>query len=117
MMNPKNLILHELIGLEVAVLSHSDPSLVGLRGKVVDETLNLLVVETPRGEKKVPKKYGVFAFKVGSKWTVVRWEEILFRPWERPKRAYKKYLRRRPPVFKSLEEAAASLSPWNPPNL
>lgn len=119
MIDPKNIIIHELIGLEMVVLNHSDPSLIGKRGTVVDETLNLLVVATPFGEKKIPKKYGVFAFRINTKWTIVRGDEILFRPWERPKRGYKKYLRRKPLVFDRLEEAMVfvGLTAWNPPNL
>ena len=97
---PKNIIIHELIGLEVVVVNHSDPTLIGLRGKVVDETMKTLVLETERGEKVVPKEYGVFCFRLpDGKWTLVRGGEILFRPWERTKRGYKKFLRRKPKVF------------------
>ncbi len=97
---PKNIVIHELIGLEVVVVNHSDPSLIGLRGRVVDETMKTLVLETESGEKVVPKEYGVFCFKLpDGRWTFVRGEEILFRPWERTKRGYKKFLRRKPKVF------------------
>ena len=98
---PKNIIIHELIGLEAIVVNHSDPTLIGLRGRVVDETMKTLVLETEQGEKVVPKEYGVFCFKLpDERWTLVRGDEILFRPWERTKRGYKKFLKRRPKVFK-----------------
>ncbi len=102
---PKNIVIHELIGLHVRVANHSDPSLIGVEGTVVDETMNTLVVETEDGEKVVPKRYGVFHFRLpDGRWTEVRGEEILSRPHERTKRGYKKYLRRRPRVFREPRE-------------
>ena len=97
---PKNIVIHELVGLEVIVVNHTDPSLVGLRGIVVDETLNTLLIQTERGRKRVPKKGAVFCFRLpNGKWTIVKGEEILFRPWERTKRGYKAYIRRKPKIF------------------
>ncbi len=97
---PKNIVIHELIGLGVVIVNHSDPSLIGLRGTIVDETLKTLLLETDRGKKRVPKKGGIFCFRLpDGRWTLVRGEEILFRPWERTKRGYKAFLRRRPKVF------------------
>ena len=58
-----NLRKHELIGLEVAILRSTDPSLVGVRGLVVDETRNTLVVEAGGREKRVPKEGARFRFE------------------------------------------------------
>ena len=41
----------EWIGKEVEVISAATPSLNGVKGTVVDETKNLLVLETSKGEK------------------------------------------------------------------
>ena len=76
---------HELIGLSVIVRKATDPTLVGLRGRVVDETRNTLLVETAKGEKRVPKKGAEFAF--GSEEVPIRGDDLLFRPEERIKRA------------------------------
>ena len=76
---------HELIGLSVIVREATDPTLVGLRGRVVDETRNTLLVETAKGEKRVPKKGAEFAF--GSEGVPIRGDDLLFRPEERIKRA------------------------------
>ena len=80
-----NLRKHELIGLSIVVGESTDPSLVGLRGVVVDETRNTLLVETARGEKRVPKPGAVFRF--GAAGTAVRGDDLLFRPEDRIKRA------------------------------
>jgi len=56
--------LGELICLGVEVISSTDPTLLGLSGKVVDETKNTLTIRTASGDKKVPK--GVAAFRFSS---------------------------------------------------
>jgi len=62
---PRNILLHELIGLEVEVFSSKNPAFKGIKGVVVDETLNLLVIETEKRErKKVPKELCVFKFRL-----------------------------------------------------
>ena len=81
-----NLRKHELIGLRVSVSAATDPSLVGLRGVVTDETRNTLLVETARGEKRVPKKGTSFAFGESGEMSV-RGDTLLFRPEDRIKKA------------------------------
>jgi ribonuclease P protein subunit POP4 len=52
---PENLARHELIGLSVLVVGSTDRGLVGISGRIVDETRNTLIVETERGTKRIPK--------------------------------------------------------------
>jgi len=82
-----NLKCHELIGLEVSVLEHSDKRLEGLSGLVVWETKNMLVVEASDREFKVSKRFGRFSFKLPSSdsLVIVEGEEILDNPEERVK--------------------------------
>jgi len=42
---PQNILAHELIGLDVIVKDSTDESRIGLKGKVVDETKNVLKIE------------------------------------------------------------------------
>jgi ribonuclease P protein subunit POP4 len=55
-LNPENLARHELIGLDVLVESSSEPGIVGLRARVVDETRNTFLLETMRKVVRIPKK-------------------------------------------------------------
>lgn len=57
-LSPENLIYHELIGLPVEV----DSPGYRLKGVVVDETRNMLVIETVSGDKMIPKDAGAFIF-------------------------------------------------------
>ena len=81
-----NLRKHELIGLHVLVSEAMDSSLVGLRGTVADETRNSLIVETAKGEKRVPKHGASFTFDVQGG-TRVAGDDLLFRPEDRIKKA------------------------------
>ncbi len=47
----KNLLRNSLIGYNIKVITHTDPGLIGLAGKVVDETRNMLVLETDKTVK------------------------------------------------------------------
>ncbi len=84
--DPSLLVKHELIGLQVEVISASDPTLVGLKGRIVDETRNTLTIEGSGRERMIPKRGSVFRFEVGGK-VDVEGERILFRPEDRIKRA------------------------------
>lgn len=76
----------ELIGLRVEVVAATDPSQIGLRGLVVDETMKTLVIEKEGKEKMIQKKGAVFRFE-NRGGIEVHGEDILFRPEERIKRA------------------------------
>lgn len=60
---PENLIYHELIGLRVEVLDSSNPSLRGLKGKVIYETKKTLVIENGR-TRRIPKQDTIFVFQL-----------------------------------------------------
>ncbi|HWQ65203.1 MAG TPA: ribonuclease P protein component 1 [Methanospirillum sp.] len=56
MITPQNILFHELIGLDVAVVHASSPSLVGITGLIIDETKNTVMIKTVSGLKMVGKK-------------------------------------------------------------
>jgi len=82
-----NIRYHELIGLEVTVREHTDPSLKGVSGRVVAETKKTLIIKTESGEKVVPKWGGVFTFKLPRTLRAEVWGgDIIGRPEERLRR-------------------------------
>jgi len=92
MITEKNLVRHELIGLEVGVKKSTNKSQIGIKGRVVDETYNMLVIETKKGEKKVEKKSCVFIFKLpnGKKVEVEGWV-LVGRPEDRIKKKFPRF--------------------------
>ncbi|MDD2665622.1 MAG: ribonuclease P protein component 1 [Methanocellales archaeon] len=80
--SPNNLIFHELIGLFAEVSASTNSSLVGIKGKVVDETRNLLVIEN----KKIPKSCSTFVFSIPNNKVKVDGKLLVSRPEDRIKR-------------------------------
>ncbi|VVC72152.1 Ribonuclease P protein component 1 [uncultured archaeon] len=62
MITPGNILVHELIGLEAEVVRCADREMEGMKGKVVDETKNTLVIESGGRERIIPKAHCVFRF-------------------------------------------------------
>lgn len=62
MTTPENLVRHELIGLSVVVAESTNSTMVGISGRVVDETRNTFLIETRSGDKRVPKSCNCFIF-------------------------------------------------------
>ncbi len=82
----KNILKHELIGLDVEIVNSPDPYQIGIKGTVVDETKNLIVIRTGKDLKKIEKKYRTFEFKLPSGEQVrVDGNKIVSRPEDRVK--------------------------------
>jgi ribonuclease P protein subunit POP4 len=91
----RNIVMHELIGLEVEVVSSADPDQMGIRGVVIDETKHTLSVETAEGIKRLVKKVSTFRFVSEGKGLIVEGKEIDFRPHERLEKSLKFYKKRK----------------------
>ena len=91
MITRKNIIVHELIGLSVRVKNALSQTYVDIQGKVVDETLNTIVIRTTNGDKRIPKKGTVFEFVLPTGEKVdVKGNDILNKPENRIKRSIHK---------------------------
>jgi ribonuclease P protein subunit POP4 len=92
--NNRNIVLHELIGLDAEIIDSLDRSQIGIKGRVISETKNLLYLKHDLKTKKVVKKISKFRFTVGNESFIVDGEEINFRAYERTEKALKFYKRR-----------------------
>ena len=54
---------HELIGQEIEIIDSTNKSELGLQGKVVDETKNILTISHEGNVKKLIKKNNTFKIK------------------------------------------------------
>ena len=80
----ENIKNHELIGLDVCECESSDNSKKNIKGKVIDETKNTIVILVGKEEKVLPKKECVFEFNIGEK-VSIDGNEIIKRPEDRIK--------------------------------
>ena len=83
MITSKNVLNHELIGLNVRVKNSS------IYGLVMDETKNTLIIRHDKIDKVVPKKNHEFEFELSDGVFAVRGSLIMQRPYERLKKEYK----------------------------
>ncbi|MFA4878167.1 MAG: ribonuclease P protein subunit [Methanoregula sp.] len=67
MISSQNVLSHELIGLDILVSGAANPNHRGLSGCIIDETKNLLVIETSRGVKRIPKMHTTFQVMLPSR--------------------------------------------------
>ena len=75
-----NLVRKELIGLSIKIVDSKNKTNIGLEGKVVDETKNLLIIKSKGKMKKILKKdviIEISGIKIDGKKLVSRPEERL----------------------------------------
>ncbi|MCL4449889.1 MAG: ribonuclease P protein subunit [Candidatus Thermoplasmatota archaeon] len=82
-MNP---YLTDVVGTNVKVIKHSDPTIVGMEGRIVDERKNILTIETARGERIVPKTSGTLL--IGDQEATL--ERMRLRPEDKMKKTRRK---------------------------
>ena len=83
----KDLTRNELIGLNIFVSGSSNPSQKGIKGIVIDETKNTLVVSNGHRGRRLQKSGLILQFTLPDSSRVkVNGEEILGRPVDRVKR-------------------------------
>jgi len=85
----KNFVYSTFIGLEVEIINSSQRDLIGLKGRIVDETKNTIVIEVNGKEKKIQKNSCTFRFYLEDGTADVDGSRITFRHFERPKKVKK----------------------------
>ena len=89
-MKTSEIVRHELISLNVQVVKSKNKNLVGLKGKIVDETRNMFVIKTKDGTKKLVKDQSSFVFSFKGKKIEVEGKILVGRPEQRIKKAHVK---------------------------
>jgi len=60
MISSRNILRHELIGLDVLVSGATNPAQMGISGRIIDETKQMLAIRTEQGIKRILKIRGRF---------------------------------------------------------
>ncbi len=93
----RNVNIRELIGLGIEVVSHPDPTVVGARGVVIDETRSTFLIREGVKERRITKKGAVFDLTVegakGPRKIRSSGDELLVRPVDRTKKLERRKLR------------------------
>lgn len=86
MQKTKDLPRLELIGKELEVTDADNPSLIGIKGKVIDETKNMLTIEKNNETKKLVKKQVTIKLNIKGKTIIIKGDVLQGRPEERLKK-------------------------------
>ncbi len=83
MITQENIALHELIGLDTEILDSSNKQIVGLSGRIVDETKSMFTLDTKNGLKMIPKYNSKWQFKLDATQAVLDGTILNRRPHDR----------------------------------
>jgi len=85
----RNILQHELIGLQCEVVSASNKHNIGVKGKIIDETQKTIMIRNRESFSRIQKKNSVFRVALDSKKIDVQGNFILARPEDRIKKKSK----------------------------
>ena len=86
MMKLEDVVRHELIGRMAEIAESRVESQKGLRGRIIDETRNSLVIETEKGDKRVLKNDVVIRVGFEDKRIMIEGSQLVARPEDRIKK-------------------------------
>ena len=83
MITADNIVSHELIGLNTEITQSTNPQVVGLNGRIINETKSMFTINTEKGSRSVAKSTNSWKFSVDGKDVVVEGTKIEKRPFDR----------------------------------
>ncbi|PIU62595.1 ribonuclease P [archaeon CG_4_8_14_3_um_filter_38_5] len=83
MINKKNVMNHEFIGLKTEVKNS------GMKGIIVDETKNTFIIRSNTKDKIIPKKGNEFKLNLAEGDYTIKGDAVMQRPYERLRKKYK----------------------------
>lgn len=98
MINQHNVTMHEIIGYPVEIIDASDKSLIGIKGRTVDETMKTIrilrtEVENPQAKNEViiAKKNTIMKLTISQETEIeLDCSKIIYRPEDRIKKLFHK---------------------------
>ena len=72
-----------MIGSIIEVIDADNKDLIGIKGKIIDETKNTLLVQTIKGRKRLLKNQIVFTTKNTTRSMIIDGKKIMRRPHDR----------------------------------
>jgi len=88
-MSIRDILKHELIGLNIKVCDAKNKHLIGLEGKIIDETKNTLLIEGKDKRRRLVKSQVVLNIQFKGKMIMVNGKLLVNRPEDRVKRMRK----------------------------
>ena len=83
MITADNITSHEFIGLNTEITKSSNPQVVGLNGRIVDETKSMFTINTAKGVKSISKASNSWKFSIENKDVIIDGSKIAKRSFDR----------------------------------
>ncbi|MEE8383656.1 MAG: ribonuclease P protein subunit [Nitrosopumilus sp.] len=83
MITVDNIASHEFIGLYTEIIQSSNPQIIGLNGRIVDETKSMFRINTENGIKSIAKSKNSWKFSIEDKDVIIDGSKIVKRPFDR----------------------------------
>jgi len=83
MITADNITSHEFIGLKTEIIQSTNPQVIGLNGRIMDETKSMFKINTVKGIKSIAKSTSDWKFSIESKDVIVNGSKITRRPYDR----------------------------------
>jgi len=83
MITVDNITSHEFIGLYTEITLSSNPQIIGLNGRIVDETKSMFRINTKNGMKLIAKSKNSWKFTIENQDIVIDGSKIAKRPFDR----------------------------------
>jgi len=78
-----NITSHEFIGLHTEITQSTNPQIIGLNGRIVDETKSMFKINTKNGTKSIAKSENSWKFSIENNDIVIDGSKIAKRPFDR----------------------------------
>ena len=83
MITTDNITSHEFIGLHTEITNSSNPQIIGLNGRIVNETKSMFTINTTNGTKSIAKSHNSWKFSIQDKDVIVEGSKIAKRSFDR----------------------------------
>ena len=78
-----NITSHEFIGLHTEITQSSNPQIIGLNGRIIDETKSMFTINTKNGIKSIAKSNNSWKFSIENQDIIIDGSKITKRPFDR----------------------------------
>ena len=83
MITVDNITSHEFIGLDTEITQSTNPQIVGLNGRIINETKSMFTLNTDKGVKSIAKSQNSWKFTIEDQDVIVEGIKIAKRPFDR----------------------------------
>ncbi|QLH04701.1 ribonuclease P [Nitrosopumilus oxyclinae] len=83
MITADNITSHEFIGLDTEIIQSTNSQVVGLNGRITNETKSMFTINTENGSKSIAKSTNSWKFSIQGKDVIVKGTKIAKRSFDR----------------------------------